>query len=182
MGDRRIQEDEHAFKTVCAEHSAVYWAGVCVCLACAKSWRRLPLSPHVGITKKCRLSSFQRVFAKSVSFGLSKSRWRAQSSSRASLSRKPRSFISSVAHTPSRKYALRSSFGHASVGNSKPARLQKCSKRFSNSCSWTRCVVVIFFSSNAILTLDFEWAFTTQRVPGWPRKWVPQLLSPDKSS
>jgi hypothetical protein len=34
--------------------------------------------------------------------------------------------------------------------------LQKCSKRFSKSCSWTRCVVAIFFSSNSILTLDFE--------------------------
>ncbi len=158
MGDPQIPEDEHAFKTICAEYSAVCWACACVCLACAKSWRRLPLSPnkrHAGISKKCRLLTFQRLFAKSVSFGLSKSCWRAHPSSRASLSRKPRSFISSVAHTPSRKYALRSSFGHASVGNSKPARLQKCSKRFSNSCSWTRCVVVIVFSGDSILTLDF---------------------------
>jgi hypothetical protein len=43
-------------------------------------------------------------------------------------------------------------------------------------------VAVIFFSSTSILTLDFEWAFTIQRVPGWARKWFRSSLSPDKSS
>jgi hypothetical protein len=83
-----------------------------------------------------------RFLAKIVSFGLSRLRWRAQSSSRSSLSGRLRSFISSVTHTPSRKYALWSSFGHASLGNSRPAASQRSSKRRSSSCSWTRCVVV----------------------------------------
>ena len=78
--------------------------------------------------------------AKRVSFGLSRLCWRAQSSSRSSLSTRLRPFISSVAHTPSRKYALWSSFGHASLGNSKPAVSQRRSNRSSKTCSWTRCV------------------------------------------
>jgi hypothetical protein len=84
-----------------------------------------------------------RFLAKSVSFGLRRLRWRAQSSSRSSLLGRLRSFISSVTHTPSRKYALWSSFGHASLGNSKPAVSQRSSNRRSSSCSWTRCVVVV---------------------------------------
>jgi hypothetical protein len=83
-----------------------------------------------------------RFLAKSVSFGLSRLRWRAHSSSRSSLSGRLRSFISSVTHTPSRKYALWSSFGHASLGNSKPAVSQRSSNSRSGSCSWTRCVAV----------------------------------------
>ena len=86
-----------------------------------------------------------RFLAKSVSFGLSRLRWRAQSSSRSSLSGRLRSFISSVTHTPSRKYALWSSFGHASLGNSKPAVSQRSSNRRSSSCCWMRCVVVMVF-------------------------------------
>jgi hypothetical protein len=85
-----------------------------------------------------------RFVAKSVSFGLSRLRWRAQSSSHSILSTRLRPFISSVTHTPSRKYALRSSFGHASLGNSKPTVSQSSSNRRSSTCSWTRCVVVMF--------------------------------------
>lgn len=95
-------------------------------------------------SKKCWLLSHHLLLCeKSVSFGFSKLRWRAQSSSRSSLSRRLRSFISSVAHMPRRKYALWSSFGHASLGNSKPAVSQRHSNRCSNSCSLTRCVLLV---------------------------------------
>ena len=43
-----------------------------------------------------------------------------------------------------RRAALRSSFGHASLGNSKPTVSQSSSNRRSSTCSWTRCVVVMF--------------------------------------
>ncbi len=75
---------------------------------------------------------------------------------------------------------LRSS--SASVGNSKPARLQKFSKRFSNSCSCTRCVVVIFFSSNSTLTLDFEGHLPHKECRAGQGNRLRSSLAPDKCS
>jgi ABC-type phosphate/phosphonate transport system permease subunit len=98
-----------------------------------------------NLTRGLPLLIWLRFVAKSVSFGLSRLRWRAQSSSRSILSTRLRPFISSVTHTPSRKYALRSSVGHASLGNSKPTVSQSSSNRRSSTCSWTRCVVVMSF-------------------------------------